>query len=86
MVCKTGYNMLHTTHTREPKIITGTLPTVSVNLPLKGLEIPAIKVKRAMIHPLYSAPPMAVKYAGNSGIIILKLAEKSKLLKHSRAN
>lgn len=82
----TGYNKLHTTQTSDPKIITGTRPTVSVNLPLKGLDIPAINVKSAMMSPLYSAPPSLVRYPGNSGIIMVKLAANKKLLAHNNAN
>jgi hypothetical protein len=62
----------------------GTRPIVSVNFPLKGLEIPAVNVNKAMISPLYSAPPSVVRYAGKSGISMLKLAEKSNELKQSK--
>ena len=73
-------------HTRDPTAITGIRPTVSVSLPLKGLDSPAVSVNKAMINPLYSAPPNAVKYAGNSGISILKLAENKNELKQTSPN
>ncbi len=63
--------------------ITGIRPMVSVSLPLNGRDRPAVNVKSAIINPLYSAPPNAVIYAGNSGISMLKLAEKRKELRHS---
>jgi len=59
---------------------------VSVNFPLNGLEIPAVNVNNAMINPLYSAPPSVVRYAGRSGMSMLKLAENSKELKQSKPN
>ena len=70
----------------DPNIITGTLPTLSVSFPLNGREIPAINVNNAMINPLYCAPPRWVIYAGNSGIIMVKLAENKKLLTQSKLN
>ena len=57
----TGYNKLQITQTSDPKTMTGTRPMVSVNFPLKGREIPAIRVNNAIISPLYSAPPILVK-------------------------
>ncbi len=60
-VVKTGYKIPHTKQTIEPTAIIGTRPTLSVNFPLKGLEIPAVKVNNAIINPLYSAPPMLLK-------------------------
>lgn len=56
-VVKIGYRNPHKKHTMEPTAITGILPIVSVSFPLKGLETPAVRVKSAMINPLYSAPP-----------------------------
>ena len=78
--------MPQTKHTIEPTAITGTLPKVSVNRPLNGLEIPAVHVKNATIKPLYSAPPILLRYSGSSGISILKLAEKSNELKQTNPN
>jgi hypothetical protein len=43
-------------------------------------------VKRPIIYPLYSAPPILLRYAGNSGTSILKLAENKNELKQRRAN
>lgn len=81
-----GYIKPHTKQTTEPIAITGILPNVSVSRPLNGLEIPAVSVKSAIIRPLYCAPPMLLKYAGSSGISILKLAEKSRELRQTRPN
>ncbi len=83
---KTGYNKLMNTHTDVPMTITGILPTLSAIFPLKGLEIMAVIVNNEMINPLYSAPPRLVRYAGNFGMIILKLAKKSTELKHKSQN
>ena len=69
-----GYIKLHATQTMEPTIMTGTLPTVSASLPLNGRENIAVRVNNAMMNPLYSAPPKLVRYAGSSGINMLKLA------------
>lgn len=44
-----------------PTIITGILPILSANFPLKGLESPAERVKREIINPLYSSPPKEVR-------------------------
>ena len=49
------------TQTIDPIAITGTLPIVSVSFPLKGLEIAAVNVNKAIIKPLYSEPPSEVK-------------------------
>src|SRR5690606_3648139 len=65
-----------TRQTAEPAIITGTRPSLSAIFPLKGLEKSAVRAKREMISPLYSSPPRDVRYAGNSGMIMLKLAKK----------
>jgi hypothetical protein len=81
-----GYRRLHTKHTSDPTIITGTRPTVSASLPLKGREHIAVIVKREMINPLYSAPPKLVRYAGKSGISMLKLAKKRSELIQSSQN
>jgi hypothetical protein len=59
---------------------------LSVSLPLKGREIPAVTAKSPMISPLYGAPPMLPKYAGNSGISMLKLEENKNELPQSSAN
>src|SRR5690606_38071011 len=83
---KTGYKKPHTKQTIDPTAIIGTRPILSVSRPLKGLEIPAVRVNKAMISPLYSEPPIDERYAGSSGIIILKLAENSNELIHSNMN
>ena len=85
-VVNMGYKNPQTKQTKEPTAITGTRPILSVNFPLKGLEIPAVKVKRAIINPLYSPPPILLRYAGSSGSSMLKLAEKRKELRQTKAN
>src|SRR5690606_10593365 len=54
---KIGYKKPHNTHAIEPIAMTGTRPHGSVNLPLNGREIPAVRVNKAMIKPLCSPPP-----------------------------
>ncbi|MNK88580.1 hypothetical protein D3C87_1085480 [compost metagenome] len=53
-----GYKKPHKKQTIDPIAMTGTRPHRSVNLPLKGRDIPAVKVNKAMIKPLCSAPPI----------------------------
>lgn len=67
----------------EPNIMTGTLPMVSDNFPLKGRDTIAVTANREMIKPLNSAPPNALRYPGNSGTIILKLAKNKSELRHT---
>jgi len=67
-------------------MITGTRPILSVSLPLNGRDNMAVNVKREMISPLYSAPPRLVRYEGNSGISILKLAKNNNELVQSSQN
>jgi len=81
-----GYKKPQMTQTVDPMAITGTRPHLSVNLPLNGLEIPAVSVKRAMIRPLWAAPPKEDRKLGNSGMIMLKLAENRSELKQSSPN
>jgi hypothetical protein len=69
-----------------PITITGMRPTLSAIFPLKGREINAVMVNNEMINPLCSAPPKLVRYDGNLGIIILKLAKKRTELKQSSQN
>jgi hypothetical protein len=64
--------------------MTGIRPILSASLPLKGLDSPADRVNRAIIHPLKDSPPMELRYAGSSGMIMLKLEKNRKLLKQSR--
>lgn len=66
--------------------MTGIRPTVSVILPEKGRENPAVKVKRAMMSPMYCLPPILLRKSGSSGIIIWKEAENKKLLVQSNQN
>lgn len=46
----------------------------------------AVTVNREMISPLYCGPPRLVRYSGNSGISMLKLAKKSSELTQSSQN
>jgi hypothetical protein len=48
-------------------------------LPENGLAIAAEIVKKTMIKPLYSPPPISVKYEFNSGRITLKLNIKNSI-------
>ncbi len=48
-------------HANVPIYITGSRPMVSVSLPLKGRDTPAVMVNSAIISPLCSAPPMPVR-------------------------
>jgi len=70
----------------EPAMITGTRPILSASFPLKGRDSIAVTVNSEMISPLYSAPPRLVRYSGNSGISMLKLAKKSSELIQSIQN
>jgi len=81
-----GYNILMITQTDVPITITGILPTLSAIFPLKGREIMAVIVNNEIISPLYSAPPKPVRYAGNFGMIMLKLAKNNSELKHRSQN
>jgi hypothetical protein len=72
--------------TIEPTIITGTLPTLSAIFPLKGRDTMAVTVNKEMINPLYSGPPKLVKYAGSSGMSMLKLAKNKSELAQSTQN
>jgi len=69
--------------TKAPKKITGMRPILSASLPLNGLEISAVTVNNAMINPLSSGAPSSDKYAGKTGIIMLKLAKKRSELRQS---
>jgi hypothetical protein len=69
-----------------PIIITGFRPSISVSFPLKGREIMAVSVNNEMISPLKSFPPKLVKYSGNSGTIMLKLAKNKMVLTHKSQN
>jgi hypothetical protein len=59
---------------------------VSASFPLNGRDSIAVSVNSEMISPLYCAPPSAVRYAGNSGMSMLKLAKNNKALTHSNQN
>ena len=56
---------------------------VSVSFPLKGRDMPAVRVNRAMISPFWVAPPSELSYAGNSGIIMLKLPANNACDRHN---
>ncbi len=81
-----GYNRLQTKQTKDPTIITGTRPTVSANFPLNGREAMAVRVNNEIMKPLYCPPPMLVRYAGRSGMSMLKLAKKSNELMQRSQN
>jgi hypothetical protein len=66
--------------------MTGTLPIVSASLPLNGREHIAVTVNNEIIKPLYAGPPKLVRYAGKSGMSILKLAKKSNELRQRSQN
>lgn len=67
-------------------MMTGTLPTLSANFPLKGLDIIAVNVNSEIIRPLYSAPPNRSRNVDSSGRTILKLAKNNRELTHSNQN
>ena len=85
-VVSRGYRKPQAKQTREPTAITGTRPIVSVSLPLKGRERPAVTVNNPMMYPLYAPPPKLLRYEGSSGSSILKLEEKRKELVQSKIN
>jgi hypothetical protein len=58
----------------------------SDNFPLKGRDIMAVMVNNEIISPLYSGPPRFVRYPGNSGISILKLAKNNNELMQRSQN
>ena len=68
--------------TTDPATITGILPMRSASLPLNGRDNIAVTVKSEMIKPLYSPPPIDVRYEGSSGTIMLKLPKNKKELRH----
>src|SRR5690606_24641775 len=69
--------------TKAPKKITGIRPILSASFPLKGREINAVTVNKAMINPFNSGAPSSDRYAGRTGMIMLKLAKNRSELRQS---
>ena len=69
-----------------PIIITTLLPALSAIFPEKNLDTKAPRVNKPIIYPNKWPAPIKVKYPGNSGIIIPKLAINITVLAQRRTN
>lgn len=66
-----------------PKIMVDLRPILSVNLPLKGLAISALKENAGMIHPKYSWAFRSLSIDESSGITKLNERKNNKAAAHS---